>query len=206
MGIPGTSYRIQLGLINEKWASRLLKGNDIIESYVYKEEDLSASGFPNQNLIVGWVLRTVAIPNINPHQIMKTVQALTKQAVTKKEEKKVVAPISEAKKIELEKVPLGELKRPIVKGWVKEEGVKSVQELEEEKRQAFQERMKYKKEEERVRTEEPAATTVLKTARELPQIPIGGGVDTPTASMFCPSCGKDLSWKFCPYCGKPLPH
>lgn len=206
MGIPGTSYRIQLGLINEKWASRLLKGNDIIESYVYKEEDLSASGFPNQNLIVGWVLRTVAIPNINPHQIMKTVQALTKQAVTKKEEKKVVAPISEAKKIELEKVPLGELKRPIVKGWVKEEGVKSVQELEDEKRQAFQERMKYKKEEERVRTEESAATTVLKTARELPQIPIGGGVDNTTTSTFCPSCGKDLSWKFCPYCGKPLPH
>ena len=80
LGIPGTSYRIQLGLINEKWASRLLKGNNVIDSYVYKDEDIAAGGFPNQNMIVGWVLRTVAIPNINPHQVMKTTQALVKQA------------------------------------------------------------------------------------------------------------------------------
>ena len=87
LGIPGTSYRIELGLINDKWASRLLKGNALIDSYVYKDEDMSAFGFPNQNLIVGWVLRTVAIPNINPHQIMKTVQALTKQAISKRDDK-----------------------------------------------------------------------------------------------------------------------
>jgi len=128
----------------------LLKGTSLIDSYVFKDEDLSASGFPNQNLIVGWVLRTVAIPNINPHQIMKTTQALAKQAITKREEKKVVAPISEAKKVELEKVPESELKRPAVTGWVKEEGMKSVQELDYEKRQAFQERMKYLKEEKRM--------------------------------------------------------
>ena len=48
-------------------------------TYVIKEEDMTVSGFPNQNLIVGWVLRTVAIPNINPHLIMKTVQEMTKQ-------------------------------------------------------------------------------------------------------------------------------
>ena len=73
--IPGTAYTIQLGLVNGKWTSRLLKGNEIIESYVYKDEDLSVDGFTNQNLIVGWILRTVGIPNINPHQIMKLVQA-----------------------------------------------------------------------------------------------------------------------------------
>ncbi|NVM45527.1 MAG: hypothetical protein HWN79_11480 [Candidatus Lokiarchaeota archaeon] len=180
----------------------MLKGNTLIDSYVYKDEDMSASGFPNQNLIVGWVLRTVAIPNINPHQIMKTTQALTKQAITKKEEKKVVAPIEEAKKVELEKVPVSELKRPMVTGWVKEEGIKSVLELEEEKRQAFQERMKYKKEEEKIYAED-TTTSTLKTTRELPQIPKGEGAET---STFCPHCGKDLGWKFCPYCGKPLPH
>jgi len=65
----------------------LLKGNTQIDSYVFKDEDLSASGFPNQNLIVGWVLRTVAIPNINPNQIMKTTQALAKQAITKREDR-----------------------------------------------------------------------------------------------------------------------
>jgi len=180
----------------------LLKGNSLIDSYVFKDEDLGASGFPNQNLIVGWVLRTVAIPNINPHQIMKTTQALAKQAMTKREEKKVVAPISEAKKVELEKVPDSELKRPVVTGWVKEEGMKSVQELDDEKRQAFQERMKYVKEEKRIQAEQPTLST-LKTTRELPQIPKGEGVET---STFCPHCGKDIGWKFCPYCGKPLPH
>ena len=163
---------------------------------------MSAIGFPNQNLIVGWVLRTVAIPNINPHQIMKTVQALTKQAMKNWEEKKVLAPLSEAKDVELEKVPESELKRPAATGWVKEEGMKSVQELDDEKRQAFQERMKYKKEEERTRVEH-TATPTLKTTRELPQIPKGEGSE---ASTFCPHCGKDLGWKFCPYCGKPLPH
>jgi len=80
LGIPGTNFRIQFGKINGKWASRLLKGNSVIDLSIYKDDDLSASGFPNQNLIVGWVLRAVAIPNINPHQIMKTVHALTKQA------------------------------------------------------------------------------------------------------------------------------
>ena len=86
LGIPGTSYRIQLGLINEKWASRLLKGQNVIDSYIYKDEDIAEGGFPNQNLIVGWVLRTVAIPNINPHQVMKTTQALVKQAIETKEQ------------------------------------------------------------------------------------------------------------------------
>ncbi|MHA1508549.1 MAG: zinc ribbon domain-containing protein [Promethearchaeota archaeon] len=180
----------------------MLKGNNVIDSYVFKDDDMSATGFPNQNLIVGWVLRTVAIPNINPHQIMKTTHALTKQAITRKEEKKVVAPISEAKKIELEKVPESEIKRPATTGWVKEEGMKSNQELEDEKRQAFQERMKYIKEEKNAQGSQQEPST-LKTARNLPQIPKGAGGG---ATSFCPSCGKDLDWKFCPYCGKPLPH
>ena len=116
LGIPGTSYRVQLGLINGKFATRLLKGNSVIDSYVFKDEDISESGIPNQNLIVGWVLRTVAIPNINPHQVMKTTQALVKQAIEKKEQKKIIAPISETNKVELEKVPESELKRPAVTG------------------------------------------------------------------------------------------
>jgi len=200
LGIPGTSYRIQLGLINGKFATRLLKGKSVLDSYVFKDEDVSESGIPNQNLIVGWVLRTIAIPNINPHQVMKTTQALVKQAIDKIKQKKEVAPISETKKVELEKVPESELKRPKVTGWVKEEGMKSIQE--EEKRQAFQERMKIIKEEKRAQAG-GTAPSALRTTRELPSIPKGEGV---SSSVFCPSCGKDLDWKFCPYCGKPLPH
>ncbi|TKJ22163.1 MAG: hypothetical protein CEE42_13190 [Promethearchaeota archaeon Loki_b31] len=202
LGISGTSYRIQLGLINGKFATRLLKGKSVIDSYVFKDEDISESGIPNQNLIVGWALRTVAIPNINPHQVMKTTQALVKQAIEKKEQKKTFAPISETKKVELEKVPESELKRPKVTGWVKEEGMKSIQELEEEKRQAFQERMRIIKEEKRAQAIGTAPSS-LRTTRELPAIPKGEGG---SASTFCPHCGKDLDWKFCPYCGKPLPH
>ncbi len=185
----------------------MLKGNSVIDSYVFKDDDMSAAGFPNQNLIVGWVLRTVAIPNINPHQIMKTTQALTKQAITRKEEKKAAAPISDAKEVELEKVPESEIKRRTATGWVKEEGMKSNQELEDEKRQAFQERMKYIKEEKRGQESSQAPST-LQTSRSLPSIPkVGsGGSSRPESSQFCPSCGKDLEFKFCPYCGKPLPH
>ena len=197
LGIPGTSYRIQLGLINGKWASRLLKGQNVIDSYIYKDEDIAEGGFPNQNLIVGWVLRTVAIPNINPHQVMKTTQALVKQAIEKKDQKKVMAPIEETKKIELEKVPESEIKRPQSVGWVKQEGMKSVQELEEEKRQAFKERMVYKKQEEEARR-----SGTIRTSRELPSIP--KGEEAP--STFCPHCGKDLDWKYCPFCGGKLPH
>ena len=190
----------------------MLRGKNVIDSYVFKDDDISASGFPNQNIIVGWVLRTVAIPNINPHQIMKTTQALTKQAITKKEERKAVAPISDAKEVELEKVPESEKKRPAVTGWVKEDGMKSSQDLEDEKRKAFQERMKYVKEEKRAQ-ESQQAPSALKTTRSLPPIPKGADVEhvTPISSStgtsaFCPSCGKNLDWKFCPYCGKPLPH
>ena len=83
--IPGTKYRIQFGLINGIKAICLLKDNTVIDYYYY-EEDSSASGFLNQKLIVGWVLRTVAIPNINPHQIMKRVQILTKHLIENKDQ------------------------------------------------------------------------------------------------------------------------
>lgn len=76
--IPGTKFRIQFGLIDGKWASVLLRDKKVIDTYIYKEEDLSSSGFPNQNLIVGWVLRLVAIPDINPHGIIKLIQTMRK--------------------------------------------------------------------------------------------------------------------------------
>lgn len=39
LGVSGTSYRVQLGLIKGKLASRLLKGRDLIDIYVYKDEE-----------------------------------------------------------------------------------------------------------------------------------------------------------------------
>ena len=197
LGVPGTSYRIQLGLINGKWASRLLKGNDVIDSYVYKDEDVSEGGFPNQNLIVGWVLRTVAIPNINPHQVMKTTQALVKQAIQKRQERKVVAPVSETRKIELKQVPEDAIKRPQTTGWVKEEPPQRSDDL---KREAFRQRVAEKQE---TTTTTASGSKTISTTRRLPSIPSGD--QKVESSKFCPSCGKDLDWRFCPYCGKPLP-
>ena len=208
LGISGTSYRLQLGLINNKWASRMLKGRDVLDSYIFKDVEMGDGDFPNQNYIVGWVLRTVAIPNINPHQIMKTTQALIKQAIAKKTEKKVVASVADTKKVELEKVPQSELKRQVSPGWVKQEGEKSQQEKEEEHRKAFKER---------VAANQGGASSTIKTKRQLPTIP--GASQTEGASVepakpaatksseeseFCPYCGKDVGFKFCPYCGKPL--
>ncbi|MFW9973423.1 MAG: zinc ribbon domain-containing protein [Candidatus Odinarchaeota archaeon] len=204
LGVPGTSYRLQLGEINEKWAVRLLKGHDVIDSYVFKDEDVQGD-FPNQNVIVGWVLRTVAIPNINPHQIMKTVQALVKQSIKNKEEKKMKPQISEAKTVELSSIPQSELKRSQVQGWVKTEERGTSANIEEERRQAFRETVIARKAE--VQSSMPTST--VKTTRQLPTIPKEGiSVQAHKSSEggFCPFCGKDLNFKYCPYCGKPLPH
>lgn len=202
LGVPGTSYRLQLGLINEKWAVRLLKGKNVIDSYVFRDEDVQGD-FPNQNLIVGWVLRTVAIPNINPHQVMKTTQALVKQAIQKKEQRKIVAPISETKEVELETVPESELKRSKAQGWVKTEGMKSQGELEEERRQAFKATVAARK------AEAQTSASTLKTSRNLPSIPKEGSEVKAQEGLegeFCPFCGKDIGFIYCPYCGKRLPH
>jgi hypothetical protein len=120
LGIAGTSYRLQMGRVNDKWASRILKGTDVIESTIFNDADL-----PNANLIVGWCLKVIAIPNINPYQVMKTVQFLRKETERNWEESKtkVVASATEAReaKGKLEKVPESEMRRHAEVGWIKDE-------------------------------------------------------------------------------------
>ena len=167
-------------------------------------------GFPNQNLIVGWVLRTVAIPNINPHQVMKTTQALVKQAMQNKDKQKFITPLSETKDVELEKVPENELKRPKASGWIENEAPNVV--TEESKRKAFQERFSS--------LQGGETATQTHSRRNLPTIPStnsntsnlqtnsesSGGSRGIIETQYCPHCGKDLNWKFCPHCGKQIPH
>lgn len=221
LGISGTSYRLQLGLITNKWASRILKGNEVLDFYMFKDEEIDQD-IPNSNYVVGWVLRTINLPNVNAYSIMKAVQALLKQAREKKDQKKVVAPVSETKEVQLQKVSEKELKRPKTAGWVKMEGQKSPEELEEEARKAFKERMTAKKEEE-LKVASGTVQTV-ETSRKLPSIPTALtkeenlieklGPDEKASvpavkaegSKYCPYCGGNLDFKFCPYCGKPLPH
>lgn len=120
LGIAGTSYNLQIGLINGKWAVRLIKGKTIIEVLIYNDRDL-VGDFPNQDVIINWVLKTVVIPNISPLYIKRTVQFLLKQAKDNKDIKKIKAPIKEAMEIKLKEVPVSKLKVIKKYGWVKEE-------------------------------------------------------------------------------------
>ncbi|UCC18842.1 MAG: hypothetical protein JSV62_12135, partial [Promethearchaeota archaeon] len=96
-----------------------------------------------------------------------------------------------------------ELSRPKVQGWVKVEGEKTLEEMEEERRQAFKATVMARK------AEAQEATPTLKTTRQLPSIPKEGVSEQTQAGSegeFCPFCGKDLGFLYCPYCGKRLPH
>lgn len=200
LGIAGTSYRLQLGLINEKWASRLMKGKDtIIDSYIYD----NVEGFtPNGNRIVSWVLKTVAIPNINPHQIMKTTQFLLRQARENKDKKKVIIPIQEAKEAQLEKVPESELKRPRTQGWVKEELSEREKFLQRTKAKAVSQKHDVEKES----TIQEKSPEIISTEKELPKIPSKDAAEIEElkekslGKIFCPFCGFQI--KHCPSCGK----
>ncbi|MFX0102589.1 MAG: hypothetical protein ACFFCS_23685, partial [Candidatus Hodarchaeota archaeon] len=66
--------------MGDSWASRILKGKDVVASGTFNEL--------NGNLIVGFVLKETAIPNLNPYQIMKTVQFLTREAKSNEERMK----------------------------------------------------------------------------------------------------------------------
>lgn len=200
LGIAGTSYRLQLGLINEKWASRLMKGKDtIIDSYIY---DNVEGITPNGNRIVSWVIKTVAIPNINPHQIMKTTQFLLRQARENKDKKKVIIPIQEAKEAQLEKVPESELKRPRTQGWVKEELSEREKFLQRTKAKAVSQQHDVEKGSD----PQKKSPEIISTEKELPKIPSKDTAETEElkekalGKIFCPFCGFQI--KHCPSCGK----
>lgn len=118
--IAGTSYGLQLGIINNKWAISLLKGKKTIDTMICKENDLLGS-IPNPDLIVRWVLGAISFLNINPLHIKKTVNILLNQAKANKEKKKNFVSIKEANNAELKPVPKSELKKPMPIGWVVEE-------------------------------------------------------------------------------------
>jgi hypothetical protein len=122
LGIAGSSYMVQLGKVNALWAVRLVKGNDVLDSKVFR--DKGADDIPNANEVVGWILQVLPIPNLNPYQISKTVGFIRQEAIRRNEDNKVkaVASLDEAKAVKLEAVP-EEAKniRQKTVGWVKED-------------------------------------------------------------------------------------
>jgi len=85
MGIAGTSYSIQLGLTDKKWAITLLRENFIIERRIYdviQEEDP-----PDADEFTNWIKFTVPV-DTDPYQVKKTVQIMRDVAIKAKKKKK----------------------------------------------------------------------------------------------------------------------
>lgn len=90
--IPRTSYQVQLGTVNDKWTSNLLKNHLVIASFVYKDENLGEFGLPNPNDIIKWILKI--IPDLEAYRLVRVVKTLIEQTILKKLYPKAVMPIS----------------------------------------------------------------------------------------------------------------
>jgi len=55
LGIPGTSYSIQVGKINGKWAIRLMKGKEVIDGDLYNAQTMkqAATKFCTESMDAG---------------------------------------------------------------------------------------------------------------------------------------------------------
>lgn len=124
LGIAGSSYMLQMGKVNGIWAIRLIKGSDVLDSKIFKEDQ----DMPNANRLTGWVLSVLQIPNINTYQIQKTIGFIRQQALRTSEEqtlKRKEQGKAESSSAKLEAPPEGEVHRTKAAGWVKEEKVSS---------------------------------------------------------------------------------
>ncbi len=122
LGIAGSSYQLQMGKVNGFWAIRLVKGKNVLASKVYKE---NPDEVPLGNHLTGWALSVIAIPNINPYQIQKTIGFIRQKAMRAIEDQKhakKTAGKAESRSVTLDKVPYNvKIKRPQASGWVKED-------------------------------------------------------------------------------------
>lgn len=116
LGISGTSYGIQLGIINSKWTSILLHGEKRIAVNIYQDR---YENIPEIHQIINWTLNTIPIPNINPRHVSMTVSLLIKQATENKEKKKEIISIEETKNIKLKSVLYTQNFSSFKMGWIK---------------------------------------------------------------------------------------
>ncbi len=120
LGIPGSSYMVQLGKVGSTWAVRLAKGNDVLDSKVF--HDNTGDDPPNANNLVAWIISALPIPNLNPYQIAKSVGFIRQESIRRNEEmkRKPSVPIKDVKEVELTKAPI-EKKPSTSPGWVQED-------------------------------------------------------------------------------------
>lgn len=121
LGITGSSYRLQMGRVNNYWSIRLVKGDSVLDSKVFNNVP-KPDEVPLGTHLVAWVLSVLAIPNLNTYQIQKTVGFLRSSAVKRDEElknAKVSAGKAESQNVILEKPPENvQIKRIEAKGQV----------------------------------------------------------------------------------------
>jgi hypothetical protein len=106
LGIPGSSYMVQLGKVGKIWGVRLAKGNDILDSKVFHEN--TGDDPPNANSLVAWVISTLPIPNLNPYQIAKSIGFIRQEAIRRNEEmkRKPAVPMKDVKEAKLTEAPI----------------------------------------------------------------------------------------------------
>ena len=111
---------VQLGKVGKIWAVRLAKGNDILNSKIFHEN--TGDDPPNANSIVGWVISTLPIPNLNPYQIAKSVGFIRQESIRRNEDmkRKPAVPMKEVKEAKLTEAPI-EKKPDKSPGWVRED-------------------------------------------------------------------------------------
>ncbi len=170
LGIPGSSYMVQLGKVGDVWGVRLAKGNDILDSKVFREN--TGDDPPNANALVAWVISTLPIPNLNPYQIAKSIGFIRQEAIRRNEDmkRKPAVPLKDVKEVKLTEAPI-EKKPEKSPGWVKEDNA------EEEKKHAH-----------RILPSIPGSGTATPTTS-------AGGVKCKSCGTnfkFCPYCGKPL--------------
>lgn len=75
--ITGTSYILELGILNGNYMFILLDDKKLIDSYIVRDEDLYQFCLPRMNLVYGWVLRIEEkIPNLDIFQSGETIQKM----------------------------------------------------------------------------------------------------------------------------------
>ena len=73
LGVYGTSYGIQLGIISNQLGLRVFRGKEVILFNKFEKKDINA------NHLTAWIMSNLAIPNINAYQVLRTVRYLIVQ-------------------------------------------------------------------------------------------------------------------------------
>ena len=63
--VPGTSYRFQYGSINGKWAVRLLRGKDVLDSSVFRDEEVPVNVLEEERKKIESIMKKESVDEIS---------------------------------------------------------------------------------------------------------------------------------------------